>query len=128
MNRKEDNSIGKLGEELAAKYLMEKGQIILRRNFRAKGGEIDIISVDSNGIHFVEVKTRRPPMMTSPLEAVGISKQRRIVSCANKWLNSADGEGGRNMDCSFDVVGVTIEADGNTIIDYIQQAFIPLYV
>ena len=49
---------GALGEKLAARYLKEQGYKILKKNYKNKLGEIDIIAVDKNEIVFVEVKTR----------------------------------------------------------------------
>jgi len=49
--------IGNLGEELAAKYLTQKGYIILDRNYLKKWGEIDVIARKMNRYYFVEVKT-----------------------------------------------------------------------
>lgn len=120
--------MGITGEELAAKFLAEKGQVIVKRNFRARGGEIDIITADGNGIHFVEVKTRRPPVMAAPTACVDSTKQRRIVRTAQKWLSSEASEEMRRMECSFDIVGVTFGADGGTEVEYIRQAFVPVYV
>ena len=50
--------IGSAGEKIAALYLEKKGYKILRRNFRVKGGEIDIIAENDDIISFVEVKSR----------------------------------------------------------------------
>jgi putative endonuclease len=49
-------STGKIGEELACKYLKNRGFTIVERNFRKKWGEIDIVSRRKDKIHFVEVK------------------------------------------------------------------------
>ncbi len=49
--------IGKIGEDLAAKYLKRKGYKIIQRNYREKWGEIDIIAQKKNDLVFVEVKT-----------------------------------------------------------------------
>ena len=50
---------GKLGEDMAAKYLEDKGWRVLERNFRHRVGEIDIVAEDPRGeLVFVEVKTR----------------------------------------------------------------------
>lgn len=142
----EKTAVGHAGEEFAAKFLIEKGHVIVERNFRKKSGEIDIISIDEKGIHFVEVKTRRPPAMSAPAEAVNATKQRKIVSTANRWLSKHGQEtvGHHcktenhgidrgcefigNLECFFDIIGVVFKADGGTEIDYIQQAFVPTYV
>ena len=49
---------GKIGEDLATKYLENLGYTIVERNFVAKQGEIDIIAKDKQELVFVEVKTR----------------------------------------------------------------------
>ena len=49
---------GNFGEDLACRFLLEKGYKIIERNFRKPWGEIDIIVKDSNKtLVFVEVKT-----------------------------------------------------------------------
>ena len=56
------HEIGKLGEDLAIKYLKEKGYEIIERNFRCKQGEIDIIAKAKEEYVFIEVKTRTNQM------------------------------------------------------------------
>ena len=50
-------SLGLLGEDRVAHYLESEGFLIVVRNFRLRGGEIDIIARKSNIVHFIEVKT-----------------------------------------------------------------------
>lgn len=49
--------IGKLGEDIASRYLLNRGFDVLCRNYRKKYGEIDIIAKKDNIIHFIEVKS-----------------------------------------------------------------------
>lgn len=51
-------SIGKIGEDLAASYLLEKDFTILGRNWKCRMGEIDIVAWDGEVLVVVEVKTR----------------------------------------------------------------------
>lgn len=53
----EKQKIGKLGEEIAKKYLIKHGYKILEENYTKKYGEIDLISQKDNKIHFIEVKS-----------------------------------------------------------------------
>ena len=78
--------IGKLGEDLATKYLEEKNYKILTRNFHCKQGEIDIIAKEENEIIFVEVKTRKCLMYGTPAEAVTKEKRRHIEKTAQYYL------------------------------------------
>lgn len=55
----EHNKIGKIGEEIATKYLLNKEFNIIERNYLCKIGEIDIISYESNSLMFVEVKSKK---------------------------------------------------------------------
>lgn len=50
-------SVGKLGEALACRYLVERGYTLRERNYRQKWGEIDVIAQKDTSLHFVEVKT-----------------------------------------------------------------------
>jgi putative endonuclease len=49
--------IGKIGENLAEKFLVKHGFSILDRNYTKKWGEIDIVAEKANKIYFIEVKS-----------------------------------------------------------------------
>lgn len=49
--------IGKIGEDLAVRFLVKHGYTIVSRNYLKKYGEIDIICRKNTKLHFVEVKT-----------------------------------------------------------------------
>jgi putative endonuclease len=48
---------GDVGENVACRYLVNKGYVVLERNYRKKWGEIDIITTKDKIIHFIEVKS-----------------------------------------------------------------------
>jgi Holliday junction resolvase-like predicted endonuclease len=56
-DKTKNNEIGKLGEDLACRFLVKHGFKIIDRNYWKKWGEIDIISQKVNKLHFVEVKS-----------------------------------------------------------------------
>ena len=70
--------IGRIGEEKVADYLKTKGYIILKRNYKDRYGEVDIIAQNEENIVFVEVKTRNKNAIVSGFEAVDLKKQRLI--------------------------------------------------
>jgi putative endonuclease len=112
-------SLGKLGEELAARHLEQRGFTILARNHRTPVGELDIIARDRRHLLFVEVKTRRGTAFGMPAEAVGARKQRQILRAAQWYLSV-----GRFPDLQprFDVIAV-IAGRGEPAISHIPNAF-----
>lgn len=116
---------GKFGEDMAADYLEGKGFTILARNWRSGHYELDIVAVDDDGIHFVEVRTRINPEIL-PQETVNSAKQRKVVEAAKRFLREEAYRRFSEFEAFFDVVGVTLSNDG-TDLEYIPQAFIPMY-
>lgn len=82
----ERHEIGKIGENIATKYLEQIGYEILQRNFECKLGEIDIIAKDKEEIVFVEVKTRANMLYGKPKEAVDTIKQKHIYKSAEFYI------------------------------------------
>lgn len=109
-------SIGKAGEDIACKYLVQNGYIIIKRNYRAANGEIDIIAKRGGHIAFVEVKTRYNTDFGLASDAVNYQKQQKIIRTARAFLVSY-----KNFeDVSFDVCEVYT---GDRCINYIENAF-----
>ncbi len=85
------NAIGMAGEQIAVQFLQDHGYTVMERNFRHSHQEIDIIAKDAEFVVFVEVKTRScatPESLTygRPARAVGIQKQRNVLSAAKAYL------------------------------------------
>lgn len=97
------------------------------RNWRSGHLEIDLVSLSDDGIHFVEVKTRRPPLQAEPQDNVTGKKQNRICKAANAFLNKVDIPYVRDAECHFDVVAVTLEETGPRVV-YIPDAYYPIFV
>jgi putative endonuclease len=113
-------ALGRWGEDIAAKYLTEQGMEVLDRNWRRRGGEIDLIAADGEIIVFCEVKTRRTNAFGSGVEAVTALKSRRLRRLAAAWL-AEHGEHGLRI--RFDVVSVTPVRRGDPRIDQVKGAF-----
>ncbi|WP_104708542.1 YraN family protein [Helicobacter ailurogastricus] len=69
------NAQGQLAEDLACAYLQEQGCAIVCRNFCSPFGEIDIIALKDEVLHFIEVKSRTDG---EPLEAITPRKLQKI--------------------------------------------------
>lgn len=119
--------LGRRGENIACEYLKGIGHTIIERNWRSGHLEIDIISINAEGIHFVEVKARQQSVQAPPQDNVNKTKQKRIVSAALGYLKTAQGLPRKDLECFFDVVAITFE-DGKANVEWIPQAFIPLYI
>lgn len=124
MIEKGKQAVGKKGEELAAEYLKRLGQVIVERNWRISHLEVDIITSDSRGLHFVEVKTLVAPNIVPPEFRVNSNKRGKITSAARKYiaLNPQDGR-----EVFFDIVSVILDGLESRI-EYFPQAWIPVYV
>ena len=120
--------LGRRGEDVACGFLTGKGHTIVQRNFRSGHLEIDIISLDKNGVHFVEVKSRVAPVMASPEENVTVGKQRKVADAALRYLHTAkDNRLSADMEVNFDVVAVTFDG-GKEIVEWFPNAFYPMYL
>jgi putative endonuclease len=108
--------IGATGEEFVARHLQSEGCTILDRNWRIRGGEIDLIAAAPSGlIIFVEVKTRSSTKFGDPLEAITAKKAARIQRLALGWLSSHSRFG---SDFRIDCAAVLLQPNGEMTLDY----------
>jgi putative endonuclease len=97
--------VGTLGEQAAAASLEDLGYRILHRNYRCRGGEIDIICEYNGVLVFCEVKTRTSTQFGLPEEAITIAKRRRLRRLALEYLQR---ESRRARALRFDVISVAM--------------------
>ena len=95
--------IGAVGEDYASAMLACSGYEIVERNFRTKIGEIDIVALKDNCLHFIEVKSRRGVRCGLPAEAVDNRKQRTLRLVEEAFIKSRRSY---NFDCCFDVIEI----------------------
>lgn len=113
------SDIGKLGENAVTQYLEKNGYKIISRNYRIRGGEIDIIAEKNEFIAFVEVKTRKPDSLVSGFEAIDYRKQMLIIKAALNYLSKNP----CSLQPRFDAAEV-IALDGKILdINYLKNAF-----
>ena len=103
----EKKKLGNAGEELAAKYLMEKGYVLLGRNVQMSHHEVDIVMRDGNCLVFVEVKTRRSDWFVDPIRAVDDEKLWNLLEAAKMYKR--DHPECYRMEFRIDVVCVVVD-------------------
>ena len=118
---------GLAGEDLACRFLLESGHTILFRNYRTGHLETDIISLDRDGIHFVEVKTRHAPVQGNPQDSVNVSKQKKLIAAARRFMARKDVRLLGELEANFDIISIVFDGE-NTSLEYIPRAFIPLFL
>lgn len=117
------NEIGRIGEEMVAKFLRSRGYIIFARNHHEKYGEIDIVAENRDIMLFVEVKTRKADSIMNPADAVDYEKQHKLINTARVFLKKAHYFGA----IRFDIAEVTYNVDEcgeyHFSLNYIKNAF-----
>ena len=98
---------GRIGEDLAFRYLRGHGCTVVARNYvaRSGAGEIDLVAWESGSLVFVEVKTRSSADFGAPDASVDREKQRRIAIAAREYGRRAQVEEARMR---FDIVSVML--------------------
>ncbi len=123
MVRVSTRRVGLKAEQLAFRFLRGKGLRPVRRNFRCRRGEIDLIMLDDTQLVFVEVRYRTETSFVDAMLTVDARKQRKLVSAAAMFLAMNQSFG--NHVCRFDVVGVDRDSRGRVSIDWMRDAFRP---
>lgn len=93
---------GDAGEDQALAYLEQQGLSLLQRNFRCKGGEIDLIMREKSVVVFVEVRKRAPSRFGDAAASIGPRKQARLMIAAQVYLQTL-----RTVPpCRFDIIAI----------------------
>lgn len=112
---------GKWGEDLAATYLAELGISILRRNWRYRRAEIDIIAMDQGILIFIEVKVRHHAGFGQPELKVDQRKQRLLIEAGMAFMRSIGHEG----EIRFDIISILGAPSGSHSLTHFKDAFFP---
>jgi len=95
---------GDQSEELATRFLEQEGFVIIERNYFArKLGEIDIIAIQDDILHFIEVKSGKAEF--DPVYNVTPAKLRKVINSAQYYMKS------KNLDLSFSIDALIIRGD-----------------
>jgi putative endonuclease len=109
MSRARKN-LGDSGERVAALFLEQRGYKILERSWRTRGGEIDLVAEDADGLAFVEVRTRRGDSAGMPEESLTPRKRARMIAMAVEYLSRHEEWAERAW--RIDFVAIELEPNG----------------
>lgn len=115
--RGRNGAVGRYGEQVAARWLVEHGMVVLDRNWRCSQGEIDLVLRDGDTLVFCEVKTRSSTAYGHPLEAVGPDKGARLRRLAARWLSQHPE---RAIGVRVDLVGVVLADRGRPEVTHVR--------
>jgi putative endonuclease len=113
-------AIGRMAEDVAARFLERAGLRVVERNARSALGEIDLVCRDGDAWVFVEVKCRQARWGDAPAAAVSWIKRRRLIRLAQAYLRW---RGGPTARCRFDVVAVTVDGERVLEVRHLPAAF-----
>ena len=106
-SRRASLALGVRAENRVAAALQNRGWTILERNWRARGGELDLVVFQGQRLRFVEVKARKPGDPVG-LEAVDPRKRRCLVRAARAYLARAE-------DCWSEVCFLLAYVEGDRV-------------
>ena len=111
---------GRIGEDLAHRFLRARGCTVVARNYRtlSGSGEIDLIVWDGARLAFVEVKTRASTEFGPPESAVDAGKRERVQRAARDYARRADIPW---RDTRFDIVSIVLDRPPR--IEWLRDAF-----
>jgi putative endonuclease len=104
--------LGQWGENVAALHLEAKGLVIVARNWRRRGGEIDIVARDGETVAFVEVKTRRGRAFGAPEEALTPHKAQKLMELGQQYIADEDLD---DVNWRIDLVAVELDERGRLL-------------
>ncbi|AZQ62395.1 YraN family protein [Flammeovirga pectinis] len=119
INTTAQKRFGTNGENIASKYLIDKGYTLLKRNYKYSYNEIDIICKKDRFLVFVEVKTRSSNDFGFPENHVSKKQINNITNAAIHYMETNNNS---NYLVRYDIISITYTS--NTIdIKHIEDAF-----
>lgn len=92
--------LGNIAEEKACKYIQALGFQIIDRNYTLRGGEIDIIAIKDEILHFIEVKSCTS---YNPLYNITPTKLQHVINTAHRYMQKKD------LDLSFQIDAISVQ-------------------
>jgi putative endonuclease len=115
-----NNTLGRRGEDIAARHLADRGYAVIDRNWRCLQGEIDIVARRDGELVFVEVKTRSGVGFGHPLEAITPVKLARLRRLAAAWCAAHPGDHER---IRIDAIAVIAPRGREVVVEHLERVF-----
>lgn len=115
------NSIGRQAEQMAEEYLAGHGLRVLARNYRCRGGELDLVMSDGQTLIFIEVRYRKHRQFGGAAASVDRRKQQRLILAAQHYLQR---HGVGDKPCRFDVVALDANGADRPHLQWFRNAFV----
>jgi putative endonuclease len=109
---------GRVAEQAACDYLLARGLTLHSRNYRCRGGELDLIMHEGKTVVFVEVRYRSSTRFGGAAASIDATKQQKLLHAAQTFLSEHRLS---NIPCRFDVVTVSPQ-NGELDLQWIQNA------
>lgn len=107
---------------LAERYLIRHGLRLRERNYRCRGGELDLVMQEGANLVFVEVRYRKHQHFGGALASVDARKQQRLWHAAQHYLQRHRAS---DIPCRFDVVAIAPDRRGRPSVEWVQNAIQP---
>jgi putative endonuclease len=111
-------SLGRKGEDIASRYLINQGYSIICRNIYIGGGEIDIVAKIQNVIVFVEVKTRSNEVFSDIIDTFNEKKEEALLSSCEEYIRTYKLE---DVDYRIDLVGIVLYGKKIVKLEHIED-------
>lgn len=122
MSPESTTTLGRRAEDLARRHLESLGLQLLERNYRCRGGEIDLVMLDGPVLVLVEVRSRSTTEHGDAASTVGARKQQRFIRAARHLLLTRPAY--RKLGARFDVVAIDPgPVAGSPKLTWIRDAF-----
>lgn len=106
-------AVGASGERIAVHLLEHAGYVVLDRNWRCRGGELDLVALDGDVLVCVEVRVRTGVAHGSAAESVTGAKGRRVLLAAAAYVDAHPEHADRAV--RVDVIALTLDRGGRLI-------------
>jgi putative endonuclease len=110
------DAVGRHGEDVAARYVVDAGWRVLDRNWRGADGELDLVALDGGVLVAVEVKTRSGVGFGYPAEAVTPRKVARLRRLTAQWVSAHEV---RPRSIRIDVIAVVLPRSGAAQVEHL---------